>query len=154
MNHNLRRKQLEHLDDSCSFSDFRSMRMRLAWVDNTRTDLQFEISQLAQVTQARFEYNSQAYVKMLNAVIQYSHDNAASLIFPKLDLNILRLVGFSHAAYASNHGLTSQLGGIVLLMDKTNKAIPNSFKSYKSCRVTRSILSAEVIAFADLFDDA
>ena len=39
-------------------------------------------------------------------------------------------------------------------MDKNNAAIPISFKSYKSKRVTRSVLSAEVIAFADLFDQA
>ena len=29
-----------------------------------------------------------------------------------------------------------------------------SYKSYKSKRVARSVLSAEVIAFADFFDDA
>ena len=40
------------------------------------------------------------------------------------------------------------------MMDETNRVIPISFKSYKSRRVTRSVLSAEVIAFADLFDDA
>ena len=39
-------------------------------------------------------------------------------------------------------------------MDDTDNVIPISFKSYKSRRVTRSVLSAEVIAFADLFDDS
>ncbi len=39
-------------------------------------------------------------------------------------------------------------------MDDSNSAVPISFKSYKSRRVIRSVLSAEVIAFADLFDEA
>ena len=50
--------------------------------------------------------------------------------------------------------MKSQLGRIVLLIDDSSAAIPISFKSYKSRRVARSVLSAEVIAFADLFDDA
>ena len=37
-----------HFDESTS--KFRSMRMRLAWLANTRPDCQLEISQLAQVT--------------------------------------------------------------------------------------------------------
>ena len=39
-------------------------------------------------------------------------------------------------------------------MDKSKFAIPVSFNSIKSRRVTRSVLSADLIAFADLFDDA
>ena len=39
-------------------------------------------------------------------------------------------------------------------MDENYKAVPMIFKIYKSRRVARSVLSAEVIAFADLFDDA
>ena len=130
------------------------MRMKLAWLANTRPDLQLAISQLAQVTQARFDTNAKTYVKNLNSAIRYAHDNAASLRFPKIERSSIGLVGFSDAAYANNHDLTSQLGRIVLIMDDSNKTIPISFKSYKSRRVTRSVLSAEVIAFADLFDDA
>ena len=50
--------------------------------------------------------------------------------------------------------MKSQLGRIVLLIDDNSAAIPIVFKSFKSRRVARSVLSAEVIAFADLFDDA
>ena len=39
-------------------------------------------------------------------------------------------------------------------MDNSYNYLQISFKSYKSARVTRSVLSAEVIAFADWFDDA
>ena len=76
----------------------------------------------------------------------------AHVQFPKLDLNIARLVGCSDAAYANNHDLTSQLVRIILLTDDNNAAIPIAFKSHKSRIVTRSVISAEVIAFADIFD--
>lgn len=39
-------------------------------------------------------------------------------------------------------------------MDDEGNATPVTIKSYKSWRVTRSVLAAEVIAFADLFDNA
>ncbi len=78
----------------------------------------------------------------------------AHLLFPKLDLNSIRLVGYSDTAFANNHDLTSQLGRIILLTDDHNAAVPIAFKTYNSRRVTRSVLSAEVIAFSDMFDDA
>ena len=148
------RKQLEFLDKSSTFSDFRSMRMKLAWLSNTRPDLLFEISQLAQITSYRFATSANACIKRLNSAVRYALDNDASLKFRRLERDSLRLVGFSDASYANNHDLTSQLGRIIMLSDKSNNSIPISFKSYKSRRVTRSVLSAEVIAFADLFDDA
>ena len=40
------------------------------------------------------------------------------------------------------------------MTDDNHNAISVSYKSYKSRYVARSVLSAEVIAFADLFDDA
>ena len=39
-------------------------------------------------------------------------------------------------------------------MDVENYCIPISFKSYKSHTVTRSVLSAEIVAFVDLIYDA
>ena len=50
--------------------------------------------------------------------------------------------------------LSSQLGRVVLLVDEAANAAILSFKSYKSRRVARSVLAAEVIEFADLFDDS
>lgn len=130
------------------------MRMKVAWLANTRPDMQFVIFQLAQVTRELFEKDAKAHLKRLNAITRYAHDNAAHLKFPKIDHSSPRIVGYSDAAYANNHDLTSQLGRIIMLIDGTSKCIPISLKSYKSRRVARSVLSAEVIAFADLFDDA
>ena len=130
------------------------MRMRLAWLTNTRPDLQFEISQLAQITLERFNEAARAHLKRLNNDIRYVKKNITHLKIPKLDENSVRIVGYSDAAFANNHDLKSQLGRIILLTDNESNAVPIIYKSYKSRRVTRSVLSAEVIAFADLFDDA
>ena len=147
-------KNLEQLQLETTYPDFRSMRMKVAWMANTRPDMQFKISQLVQVTQERFDKDAKAHLKRLNFIVRYAHDNVAHLKFPKLERRTIRIVGYSDAAYANNYDLTSQLGRIIFLMDDSNKCVPISFKSYKSLRVTRSVLSAEVIAFADLFDDA
>ena len=60
---------------------------------------------------------------------------------------------YSDAAFANNSELSSQLGRVVLFTDESNKAIPLLYSSYKSRRATRSVLSAEMIVFADLPDD-
>ena len=130
------------------------MRMRIAWLANTRPDLHFEISQLAKIPEDRFKRNASAYLKRLNIAIRYANNNAAHLQFPKLCLTSIRIVAYSDVAFAKNFDLTSQLGRIILLIDGSGKAVPISFKSYKSRRVTCSVLSAEVIACADKFDDA
>ena len=147
-------KKLEELDSPEDYSKFRSMRMRLAWMANTRPDMLLEISQIAQITLERFKQGAQAHWKRLNSAISYAHNNVAHLKIPKLDLGTIRIVGYSDASFANNHDLSSQLGRIILLVDDDDSAVPICFKSYKSRRVTRSVLSAEVIAFADLFDDA
>ena len=147
-------KKLDELELSSSFDTYRSMRMRLAWFAHARPDLQFEISQIAQVTGERFKTAAKTHIQRLNAAIRYAIANATYLKFPKLDKASLRIIGYSDAEFANNVDLSSQLGQIILLTDNTAAAIPISFKSYKSRRITRSVLSAEVIVFADLFDEA
>ena len=64
------------------------------------------------------------------------------------------ITDYSDAAFANNADLFSPLGRIVLLTDVNQDSIPVFYRSIKSRRVARSVLSAEEIAFADLFDDA
>ncbi len=47
-------QKLEELQNNASLAAFRAMRMRLAWLSYTRPNCLFEISQLAQVTEAMF----------------------------------------------------------------------------------------------------
>ena len=100
-----------------------------------------------------FEQNAKAILKRLNGVIRYAHKKVAHLKFSSLERDDVRNVGYSDTAYANNRDLISQLGKVILLMGKSYNAIPASFKSYKSRRVTRPVLSAETIMFADMFDD-
>ena len=101
-------KQLEELDSSSLFVDFRSMRMKLAWLANTPPDLLFEISQL--VTLERFSSSTQAHWKRLSTAIRYAHVNMSNLKFLKIDRDSIRIVGHSDAAFANNHDFKSQLG--------------------------------------------
>ena len=92
--------------------------------------------------------------KWLNTSIKYANENPVIMSYPKFDISTLRTVGYSHVTFADNKDLTSRLDRIVLLAGTNGNAAPILFKSYKSRRVTRSVLAAEVIAIADLFDEA
>ena len=107
-------RRLEELDPSLPFTDFRSMRMRLAWLANTRPDISFEISRLAQITLDRFNEGARAHWKRLNSAIRYAHDNMVNLKFPKIELNRVRIFGYSDTAFANNADKKSQLGRIIL----------------------------------------
>ena len=144
-------KKVEELDLSSSFSEFRSMKIHFAWLTNTRPDLQFE---LEQVTEQRCNNNTSAFLKKLNANIPYANNNVAQIQFPKLDKSSIRIVRYSEAAFTNNFGFTSQLRRIILIVDKAGNAIPSSFKSCKSRRVTRSVLATEVIGYTDLLCNA
>ena len=127
--------------------------MRLAWLPNTRPDLLFEISQLAQVTLEISEQDDRAHWKRLNKAIRYARVNVTNLRIPSLECKSIRTKGHSDAAFHNNHDLKSQLGRIIILVDDNNSAIPIIFKSNKSRRVTVSFLSAELTVFENLFDD-
>lgn len=145
--------EIEKVDES-SYSKFRSTRMKLGWLANTRPDCLFEISQLSQVTEEMFKKNPHDCVKRLNRTIRYARNNEVNINFPKLNLQSLRIIGYSDASFANNNDFTSQLGYIVFIADKHDNAIPLIFKSYKAKRITRSAMSAEVIAFSDMSDTA
>ena len=128
--------------------------MKLAWLANKRPGLQLDASQLALVTDARFTKDVAAHVKKLNSAMQHTNNSQVHLFFPKLNLRSVSIARYSEAALANDHDLTSKPVCIILLVDDTKCAIPISFNSYKFQIVTRSVLPAELIAFADLFDDA
>jgi len=71
-------RNLEALDKNASYSAFRSMRMKLAWLANTRPDCLFEISQLSQVTEDRFKTDKQRLIRQLNKAVKYAVDNHKS----------------------------------------------------------------------------
>lgn len=138
------------LSKQCTFSNFRSKRHELAWLTHTRPDLSAAVNLAAQVTEAKFEGK---HVKALNDLIKPAHKNARRGIrHQKLDTESLSLRIFTDSSFANTPDLPSQLGFLLLLCDASGKCNILHLSSYKSKRVTMSVLGAEVLAFADGFD--
>ena len=74
--------------------------------------------------------------------------------FLRLTYYSLRITSYGDAVFANNVYLYSQHRRTVLLTDDNHNYIPVSHRSYKLRHIARSVYSVEVIAFADLFDDA
>ena len=122
--------------------------MCLAWLANTRPDCLLEISQLAQVTEQTFRTSKRDVLKRLNGAVKYAVDNRVPLKIRRLSADSLKVIGFSDASFANNADLSSQLGHICFLGDDSGSVVPIKFKSYKSKRITRSVMAGEVIAFS------
>ena len=101
--------KLEELPLDSDFTAFRSMRMRLAWLQYTRPDCQLEIGQLAQVTEPLFTQNQTGLLARLNKAIRFAVTNRISLRIGRFNLKHLRVIGFSDSSFANNHDLSSQL---------------------------------------------
>ncbi len=75
--------------------------MRISWLDNTRKEILFEISQLVQGTKSCFKEDAAVYLKSLNDLVLYGYNNVAYLAFPKLDLNSIHILGYTDPAFAN-----------------------------------------------------
>ena len=77
-------KKLEEMNRQLSgLRDFRSMLMKVAYTSNTKPDLQFEISELVQITQKHFDDNTNACIKKLNHAVRYTLSECRDYAFPK-----------------------------------------------------------------------
>lgn len=85
--------------------------------------------------------------------MRYVIANRVSLKIPKLSPDSLRIIGFSDASYANNKDF-SQLGHLCFLEHASGAVVLIRLNSYKTKRITRSVMAGEVIAFNDLFDVA
>ena len=117
---------MEQIPSNAEFSTFDSMRMKLAWLENTRRDILLEISQIAQVARAMYENSISTHCNRYNKAIKYVHDHKASIRIPKLDNASLRITAYSDASFDNNADSSSQLGHIVLLIHDNHNAIPVS----------------------------
>ena len=145
-------RKLESLPKDATFGEFQSMRMKLAWLSNSRQNCLFEIAQLAQITDEMFKKSAPTIIRRLHKATKYAVENRIRLRIPTLEKSSIRVVGFSDSSFANNEDYSSQLGYIIMIVDQNNLAAPIYIRSYKSRRVNRSALSAEVIAFSDMFD--
>lgn len=76
------------------------------------------------------------------------------LRFGPLDFGSIHLRVYSDAAFATNEDLSSQLGYIVIITDKSDRCHILDFSSKKSKRAVRSIMGGKTYAFMDAFDAA
>lgn len=142
--------QLGQLKKDYGSDDFATLRGQVAYAAAcTRPDVSFISAKLAQLNP---ESTNEDHVKLLNHAVKHLPNQELGLVFRKLDLESLRVVGYSDASFAGNDDLSSQLGMIVLLMDSKNNATIMHYASWKCRRVTRSILAAEVHSFAACLD--
>lgn len=90
----------------------------------------------------------------LNKLIKKAKQNPVEFNFSKLDINSFRLAVFTDASFAKNQDLSSQLGYIIVLADDHGNANLLHYSSFKSQRVARSALAAELFALSHAFDIA
>ena len=69
-----------------------------------------------------------------------------------LDINSLSLLVFTDASFANNKDLSSQIGFIIVLMDRNQSANILHWSSIKCKRVTRSVLASKLYGLAHGFD--
>lgn len=138
-----------------TFAQYRSFRVKLAWITNTRPDITCAVAKAVQVTEKQFSAAPGACVKALNAIHKHLRTVPdLPLRFPKLDRKTLQLRVYSDASFASNTDGSSHLGYIIFLTDASGTCQPLYWSSHKSKRVTRSFLGSETMALADAFDMA
>lgn len=144
--------KIELLKKDCSFETFRSRRHELAWITHTRPDVTAEAAMLSQITPELFNHT---HVMQLNrAIKRIKAEPKLGLIVHSLDLESLRLISHADASFANLSDLRTQLGFVVLPIDKTGRVNWFHFRSYKCKRVVRSVLGGETHAFVDSFDAA
>ena len=142
--------RLKQLEPNCSYTEFRSARARITWIQITRPEIAARVNFLSQATEKLF---GSEYVKMFNDMVAELQKNPnRGIKMKKLDIDSLHIKSNSDCSLANNADLPSQLGFIILLCDKYNNCNILSFSSHKSRRIVRSILEGEVYAFADCFD--
>lgn len=145
-------KRIKPLNEKADFETFRSKRQELSWLVNTRPDIACAVNKACQVKGSEF---SKSDVININKIISTANKHFdRGLIQHKLDPETLHIVVFTDSGFANTSGEKSQLGFLVLLRDKSGKCNIIYFRSYKSRRVSRSVLGSEIYAFADGFDYA
>lgn len=145
-------ERIKPLPPESGFDVLRSARAQISWLIHTRPDICCAINKLAQVTQDSFDAS---HIKSFNKLVRHvKKTKSQGLKMQKLDYDSLHIRAYSDASFATNADLTSQLGFIIVMSDASHKSNVLDFNSYKSKRATRSVLGAEIYAFADGFDYA
>lgn len=134
-------------------SDFRRLRsflQSLQWLFHTRPDIECCVNNLTQLMETIFSLESISPAhKIIKPIIKHEK---RLLLQRRLKLQGLHIQTYTNGSFADNDDLSSQLGYIALLCDKTGSARILHYSSYKCRRVGRSFLRGEVMVFADGID--
>lgn len=79
----------------------------LDWFANTLLDHLFEISQLFQVTEERFNNKRVSIIRRMNRITMYATDNPLLLKKSVLYRVYFRVVGFSDSSFANNYEIST-----------------------------------------------
>jgi hypothetical protein len=88
-------------------------------------------------------------IEQLNNIVTDAQTKPLALKYPQMQRDSLSLAVFCDAAFAEP---LAQLRYIMFLRDATGRCCVLDYRSYKCRRVARSVLSAELIAFAGAYD--
>lgn len=94
-------RMLECIPTDATCAHFRAARMKLAWLANSRPDRLFEISQLAQVTEELINSSPKAIINRMEKAVKYAADSRVRLKMPELDLESVKIVGYSDSSFPS-----------------------------------------------------
>lgn len=143
-------EKLRKLDTVDTAKSFSSVRAQMQYVGCcTRPDICAEVQLLASGNQDPTKSEMKRLNKMVNRCIETS---STGLNYEFLDINSVRLALFTDASFANAAKLKSQIGYVLVLVDKDNRANIIHYGSSRCKRVTRSVMAAEVHGLMYGFD--
>ena len=129
---------------------FASYRGEAAYVSTcSRPDVTCAVNQLSQVKATEA---TESHFKRLDNVFRRLKSDTYELQFGNVDLETAELHVFADASFACNKDFSSQLGYVVVIVDRDKNCSLIAWSSVKSKRVTRSVLAAELYSIAQAYD--
>ena len=144
--------RLQKLEKPKTMKEANSRRARVQYIS---TMCRPDLCSPSNLLSADIAANDPNSVSSVSDLVDYCISTAdMHLNFVKLDLKSARIVLFTDAAFANSSEYASQLGFVVLLVDKLGKANIVHYGSGKCHRVTRSVMAAELLSLVNGYDHA
>ncbi|KHJ30833.1 hypothetical protein EV44_g3495 [Erysiphe necator] len=136
---------------SSTHDQFVAQRARGAYTASVcQPEASFDLSSAAQAVRL-----NNTDINSLNKRLKWQVENSErGLRYVELDKSSIELVVFTDSSFANNKDFSSQIGFVVVLKDKENRANILHWSSTKCKRITRSVLAAELYALVNGFDSA
>ena len=145
-------KKLQAIGKPLDSNDFISERAKVQYIGNcTRPDV-CAASQLLAMPVSKL--TDKHFKTMNNLVKRCNSTNEVGLNYVPLDKESLRLMLFTDASFANAPNYKSQLGFVLLLADRFNKANIVHYGSSRCSRTTRSVMAAEIHGLIYGYDNA